>query len=69
MIENWEYLNTKEILEENIDSCFEYIKVLNDEDFKAYVFDLTDEKSKNIRNIFTENDYLIIINFEEWEKD
>ena len=46
LIENCEYLNAIEILEENIDSCFEYIKVLSDEDFNAYVFDLTDEKNK-----------------------
>ena len=46
LTENCEYLNAIEILEENIDSCFEYIKVLSDEDFNAYVFDLTDEKNK-----------------------
>ena len=46
LTENCEYLNAIEILEENIDSCFEYIKVLSDEDCNAYVFDLTDEKNK-----------------------
>ena len=46
LTENCEYLNAIDILEENIDSCFSYIKVLSDEDFNAYVFDLTDEKNK-----------------------
>ena len=48
--ENCEYLNAIELLEENIDSCFEYIKVLSDEDFNAYVFDLSDEKIKKYQN-------------------
>ena len=52
LTENCDYLNAIECLESNIKFCFEYIKLLSDEDFNVYIFDLDNEKNrKYIENL------------------
>ena len=52
LTENCDYLNAVDCLESNINLCFEYIRILSDEDFNVYIFDLNNEKNrKYIENL------------------
>ena len=43
-IENCDYINAMHTLEKNIYLCFDYIKILGDDDFNIHYYDIKDEK-------------------------
>ena len=45
-IENCDYLNAMQTLEKNIYLCFDYIRLLGDEEFNIYYYNCNDEKYK-----------------------
>jgi hypothetical protein len=63
LMENCDFMTAINTIEENINFSCEYIRILSDEDFNAYVFDLTDEKTRryqehlNKRRIFKNAEY------------
>ena len=46
LAENCDYMNAVDCVESNIDLCFEYIRLLSDEDFNVYISDITNEKNR-----------------------
>jgi len=75
LIENCDYLNAVDCLESNINFCFEYIRLLSDEDFNIYIFDLNNEKNRkflehlNKRKIFKSLQYRELMKQKENNKN
>ena len=75
LTENCDYMNAVDCLESNINFCFEYIRLLSDEDFNVYIFDLTNEKNRkylenlNKRRLFKSLQYRELMKQKENIKD